>query len=89
MITAIVQPPSNLEVQIVSQPLLTTSSITKTGPEGLSAFEIAVRNGFSGTEEQWLESLIGDVDISPSPDNIIQQTTEGLLATPTLASAEW
>lgn len=24
---------------------------------GLSAYEIAVRNGFEGTEEEWLESL--------------------------------
>lgn len=29
------------------------------GENGLSAYEIAVENGFSGTEEQWLNSLIG------------------------------
>lgn len=27
------------------------------GEEGESAYEIAVRNGFVGTEEEWLESL--------------------------------
>lgn len=27
---------------------------------GKSAYEIAVENGYSGTEEQWLESLHGD-----------------------------
>lgn len=26
------------------------------GSPGLSAFEVAVRNGFTGTEEEWLES---------------------------------
>ena len=26
---------------------------------GLSAYEIAVEHGFSGTEEEWLESLRG------------------------------
>ena len=29
------------------------------GPEGLSAYEIAVLNGFVGTEQQWLASLVG------------------------------
>lgn len=29
------------------------------GPAGMSAYELAVRNGFVGTEEQWLESLKG------------------------------
>lgn len=29
------------------------------GEDGLSAFEIATNNGFSGTESQWLASLIG------------------------------
>lgn len=29
------------------------------GPAGASAYEIAVQNGFVGTEEEWLESLVG------------------------------
>lgn len=31
-----------------------------TGPEGASAYQIAVANGFVGTEVQWLESLQGE-----------------------------
>ena len=31
-----------------------------TGEDGASAYEIAVANGFEGTEEEWLESLKGD-----------------------------
>lgn len=27
------------------------------GPQGLSAYQIAVNNGFSGTEQEWLDSL--------------------------------
>jgi hypothetical protein len=27
------------------------------GPSGLSAYQIAIQNGFSGTEQEWLESL--------------------------------
>ncbi len=30
-----------------------------TGPAGASAYQIAVLNGFEGTEEEWLESLVG------------------------------
>lgn len=30
------------------------------GPEGKSAYEVAVDNGFEGTEEEWLESLKGE-----------------------------
>lgn len=30
------------------------------GPDGLSAFEVAVENGYTGTEEQWLLTLKGD-----------------------------
>jgi hypothetical protein len=29
------------------------------GPEGDSAYEVAVANGFTGTEAQWLDSLVG------------------------------
>lgn len=29
------------------------------GPEGESAYQIAVANGFIGTEAQWLASLVG------------------------------
>lgn len=31
-----------------------------TGEDGLSAYEVAVDNGFVGTEEDWLESLKGE-----------------------------
>src|SRR5690606_12292793 len=29
------------------------------GEDGASAYEIAVANGFTGTEEEWLQSLVG------------------------------
>jgi len=29
------------------------------GPQGLSAYQVAVANGYSGTESQWLVSLVG------------------------------
>ena len=33
--------------------------ITHTGPEGKSAYRVAVDNGFVGTEQEWLASLVG------------------------------
>ena len=36
------------------------------GPIGKSAYEIAVNNGFIGTEDEWLESLEGSDGISPT-----------------------
>lgn len=35
--------------------------------DGLSAYEIAVENGFVGTEEAWLESLRGDAGVQGVP----------------------
>ena len=34
------------------------------GNDGLSAYQIAVQNGFVGTEKEWLESLKGGDDPS-------------------------
>ena len=38
------------------------------GPNGKSAYEIAVKNGFIGTEEEWLESLKGKDGVVTDPD---------------------
>ena len=32
----------------------------KNGVDGLSAYEVAVKNGYEGTVEQWLASLVGE-----------------------------
>jgi hypothetical protein len=37
-----------------------STSSTATGKDGLSAYEIAVKHGYSGNEQQWLISLRGD-----------------------------
>lgn len=40
------------------------------GPRGFSAYEVAVQNGFIGTEQEWLDSLKSDITISPDePEN--------------------
>lgn len=35
------------------------------GQDGLSAYEVAKKNGFSGTESEWLDSLIGPEGATP------------------------
>lgn len=47
------------------------------GEMGLSAYEIAVKNGFNGSEAEWLQSLIGDKGITSSQSNY--QLAENLL----------
>lgn len=37
----------------------TMSTPTSPSSNGLSAYEIAVKNGFEGTEQEWLDSLVG------------------------------
>jgi len=46
-----------------------TGSIMATVLKGLSAYEIAVLHGYTGTEEEWLESLIGNGIESAEMDN--------------------
>lgn len=38
----------------------TRVQVVKQGPEGKSAYEVAVEEGFVGTEQEWLDSLAGD-----------------------------
>lgn len=46
------------------------------GPTGLSAYQIAVANGFVGNEAQWLASLVG---AQPDPGDITLIFDNGLI----------
>jgi hypothetical protein len=61
------------------------------GPDGLSAYEVAVVNGFVGTEAEWLFSLsVQNVAISDIEDNKLTLEADGLyVPPPQLASAQW
>ena len=52
------------------------------GERGLSAYNIAVGNGFEGTEEEWLVSL-NPSEVSKAPNNIISKKIDGMFAPPT------
>ncbi|XZE20847.1 phage head spike fiber domain-containing protein [Pirellulaceae bacterium SH449] len=56
---------------------LTSVEINETGSQGVSAYGIAVANGFVGTEAEWLESLNGPNLITPETDTTFPGT--GLL----------
>ncbi len=45
---------------ITSSPQLLVGTLMGSALRGLNNYEIAVRNGYEGTEEEWLESLKGD-----------------------------
>lgn len=51
------------DLEIISQtapPPRPTASTETNGSDGLSAYQIAVKNGFSGSETEWLDSLKGE-----------------------------
>lgn len=47
------------------------------GTDGESAYDIAVRNGFTGTEEEWLESLKGSPGEKGDPGNKGEKGEDG------------
>lgn len=54
-----------LELELENEPQDIDLDIIPTGTEGLSAYEVAVKEGFEGTESEWLESLKGEVGDTP------------------------
>jgi hypothetical protein len=58
------------------------TKVEEAGIQGKSAYEIAVENGFKGTEQEWLESLKGETpDLSGyfSEANLIALTSEEII----------
>ena len=51
---------------------------------GLSAYEIAVKNGFEGTEQEWLDSLKGITDVGEgleiSEDGVLSLAVDDILS---------
>jgi hypothetical protein len=52
-----------------------------TGPDGYGAYELAVNNGYSGTEAQWRASLKGNTGDNGSPGANGQQGAAGITPT--------
>lgn len=56
------------------------------GKDGLSAYEVAVANGFSGTEEEWLESLKGKNGLDGKNGTNGTNGTDGITYTPAIGT---
>ena len=57
-----------------------SGAIGITGPQGKSAYEVAVANGFTGTQAEWLESLKAGgtgIDAALQQDLIVKNVTVG------------
>lgn len=55
-------PPDPINITLNSSPIAVTGPKGDNGDaglDGLSAYQIAVNNGFIGTEQEWLDSLTG------------------------------
>ena len=52
---------SDVSIDVVVSPSISTVAVVAgiPGPAGLSAYQVAVANGFAGTETQWLASFGG------------------------------
>lgn len=58
-----------VRIRVVRQPKVRIRLIPKLVPtDGASAYEVAVENGFVGSESEWLDSLRGNVS---SPDDSV------------------
>jgi len=55
----VVFPPAQI-ASVEFPPPQIASVVIHTGMTGLSAYQVAIANGFTGTEPEWLESLIGE-----------------------------
>lgn len=53
----VVRAPKSPNVGIASRPDASVGVSALRGEPGLSAYELAVANGFVGTEQEWLDSL--------------------------------
>ena len=85
IIQVIVDPP--LDVSVTINPPVNVD-VTTAGANGLSAYEIAVVNGFVGTEAEWLVSLVGGISLRA--DNQLVAESDGIyVPPPQLASAQW
>ena len=66
---------AELDVSIDNNEENINIDVSEAGPQGLSAYEVYVKNGGTLTEEAWLESLKGQNGITP---NITIGTTQTL-----------
>ena len=75
------------ESNFVTEPVELTSDM-QFGYDGKSAYEVAVRNGFAGSETEWLASLKGDKGDAFRYEDFTPEQVSALMAPATDAAAE-
>ncbi len=61
---------------IPTEPIRLTISLTKDGIDGKSAYQIAIENGYTGTEQEFAKSLIlGNTDRDWAQDFLVTYNT--------------
>lgn len=69
-----------VELELVNNQ--TVELVLDSGARGLSAYQIALRNGFVGTESEWLASLSSS---TPESDKYLEYNPDGTLRSITTA----
>lgn len=78
-INVVVQVPAPIQVTVgKTLDKVNTVTVAKNGADGRSAYEVAVANGFSGTQAEWLASLHGQPGVKGDPFTYADFTAEQL-----------
>lgn len=79
--------PERIQLEFVTVTSSLTEKVGPKGDDGRSAYEVAVDNGFVGTEEEWLASLVGPKGDKGDP-LIVSVSAEVLDLTSTAVTVE-
>lgn len=60
----IIRAPKNPSVALSPRPEVSVGVSALRGEQGLSAYEVALANGFIGTEQEWLDSLAATEELN-------------------------
>jgi hypothetical protein len=60
----VIRAPKAPNVGITSRPEASVGVSALRGEQGLSAYEVALANGFVGTEQDWLDSIMTQDDLA-------------------------
>jgi hypothetical protein len=77
-------------VEVINQPgVVVEVNIGNTGNPGLSAYAVAIQNGFVGSEAEWLASLaVGSLPISEDAGNALTFGLDFKLYVPNAVEAD-
>lgn len=83
--------PEEIRGKVATRDVLTGTILNPDKIYGKSAYEIAVMHGFKGTEEEWLESLVGGKELINAlvEEAIKKATKQAMIGEVTLFANKW